>query len=116
MTSRTRAWLSVNSRGGLVGLLKGESVERTEARAMIIVSGIFWEGVAVMAASRDEEERGVPVVIVRPDVGVREEGSRTSAVTVWEFERASWRMSFPVRPLAPRRRMCIFWLFGWWGR
>jgi hypothetical protein len=55
-------------------------------------------------------ERGEPVVIVRPGAGVREVGSRTRAVTVWEAERASWRMSFPVRPLAPRRRMCIFFI------
>jgi len=81
---------------------------RTEARAMIIASGR--EGV-VMAASMDGVERGEPVVIVRPGEGVRDVGSRTRAVTVCEAERASWRMSFPVRPLAPRSRMCIFLLF-----
>ena len=79
---------------------------RTDARATIIASG--GEGEAVMAASMSGVERGEPVVIVRPGVGVREEGFRTRAVTVCEAERASWRMSFPVRPLAPRRRMCIF--------
>jgi len=108
IASRTRAWLSVRSRGGLVGLLNGESLVRTEARAMIIASGR--EGV-VMAASMDGVERGEPVVIVRPGEGVRDVGSRTRAVTVCEAERASWRMSFPVRPLAPRSRMCIFLLF-----
>jgi hypothetical protein len=87
-------------------LLNGESVSRTEARATIIASGIV--GVALMAFSMSVEEKGEPVLIVRPCDPVMLVGFRTRAVTVCELERASWRMSFPVRPEAPRRRICIF--------
>jgi hypothetical protein len=97
-------------RGGEVGLLKGESVERTEARAMTTVSGSL--EVALIAVSTSCSAIGEPVIIVKPGVEVSEEGSRTSAVTAWFFERADVRMRLPVRPVAPRRRICIF---GWLG-
>jgi hypothetical protein len=41
------------------------------------------------------------------------EGLRTKAVTVWLFERSAWRIKDPVRPVAPRRRICIFRKGGW---
>lgn len=93
-------------RGGEVGLLKGESVSRTEARAMTTVSGSL--EVALIAVSTSCSAIGEPAIIVKPGVEVSEEGSRTSAVTAWFFERADARMRFPIRPVAPRRRICIF--------
>ncbi len=52
--------------------------------------------------------RGDPVMIVSPSWGVSEEGSRMRAVILWPRERATEMISRPVRPEAPRRRMCIF--------
>jgi len=65
-------------------------------------------GVEVMACEMEDWFRGEPAMIPRPGVGVREEGLRASAVMVWFRESKSWRMRVPVRPVAPRRRMCIF--------
>jgi hypothetical protein len=92
-------------RGGDKGLLKGDSVLRTEASAITTASERI--EVALMADSIFREDRGEPVIIVKPGVELREEGSRTSAVTVWERERPDARMRLPVRPLAPKSRICI---------
>lgn len=45
---------------------------------------------------------------VNPAEATKEFGLRTSAVTVWEFERSDFSIKEPVRPVAPIRRTCIF--------
>jgi len=95
----------VRSRGGDVGSEKGLSVFLFEANAIIIASGR--EVDEVMARSMSCFVIGDPVVMVRPGDGVRDERSRTRAVTVWFFDRAEEMINFPVRPEAPRTRKCI---------
>jgi hypothetical protein len=91
--------------GGEMGALKGLSVLRTEARATITALG--GTGEEVMACSMEVVVRG-PSMIVKPEVGVREDEERTSAVRVWPLVRASEMISLPVRPLPPMMRRCIF--------
>jgi hypothetical protein len=78
---------------------------------MMTASGVF--GDEVMAVEMSVALRGEPVIIVRPGVEVSEEALRTKAVTVCEFWRAVCRIKDPVRPVAPRRRICIFRKGGW---
>lgn len=105
MAARTAACESVMRRGGDVGLLNGLSVSRTEARAMMTASGGVGE--EAIADSMSCELSGEPETTVRSDVGVREEGFRTRAVTVCFRASASLRIREPVLPVAPRMRICI---------
>jgi hypothetical protein len=75
IASRLFLAASVRSRGGDVGSEKGLSVFLFDANAMIIASGRELD--EVMARSMSCFINGDPVVIVRPGVGVRDEGSRT---------------------------------------
>ena len=88
--------------GGEVGVAKGKSEVRLEARATMMAAGG-----GSKAARTSEAEEGEPVVMVRPGVGVGEEEERTRAVMVCERESASAIMSWPVRPEPPIMRMCI---------
>ena len=97
--------MSAINRGGLVGFENGESVSRTEARAIIVASSVLGE--EVIAFSMSCSFIGDPAIIVMPGDGVMEAGLRTSAVMVWFRESASLRMREPVRPVAPSRRICI---------
>jgi hypothetical protein len=105
MTARVDMWTSVIRRGGEIGFAKGDSDARREARATIIVVGRV--GVHRIAFSMSEAFVGVPWTIVRCGEGDSEDVLRTSAIPVWPCERASSRISLPVRPEAPRIRICI---------
>jgi len=94
--------------GGETGALNGLSVLRTEARATITALG--GKGEEVIACSMAVIVSG-PSMIVKPEVDVREDEERTSAVTVWPLVRASDVISLPVRPLPPMMRICILNVF-----
>lgn len=69
-------------------------------------------GAEAKAERMSVAERGVPCWIEREDglaaaAAARAAGRRTSAVTLWFRDRASVRTWVPVRPVAPRRRMCM---------
>jgi len=92
--------------GGDIGALNGLSDLRRELSVTTTaVGGVGEDSMAVLMSAA---VKGEPLTIVRPGASVREDGVRTSAVTVWPLLRASWMTSFPVRPLAPIMRKCIF--------
>lgn len=102
---------------------KGLSLVRRGLRVVITTSTGFWD--ADRAVEMSDLFSGEPWIIFnRPlellgwfaMVGLVERlsGLRARAVTAWLRSRASFRTRTPVRPVAPRRRICIFGAWVWW--
>lgn len=105
----------------------GESVGSTAAKGLsdarrgfrvVITASTGWRD-AARADAMSVLFRGDPDTVVRLDwlgwlamisLFLRVSGLRTRAVMVWLRFRASFRTRRPVRPVAPRRRICILYV------
>ena len=120
--------LSAIMRGGeSVGstAAKGLSDARRGFRVVMMTSTGPWrEAAASRAVDMSDLDKGLPAIVMRfverfgwlvmdGWLASRVSGLRARAVILWLRFRDSFRTWIPVRPVAPRRRICIF--VGGWG-
>lgn len=93
--------------GAAVGFPNGDSDVRGMAK--VVITALINLVQETKAASMSASFIGVPLTTVTLEGSglVKVDGFRTRAVTVWPLLKAEAIASWPVRPEAPRMRICI---------